>query len=45
MPEPRNPMLDPETGERHPFSTHDTRRIDDTRINAVRPLFTLALLA
>lgn len=28
----------------HPVSTHDTTRIDDTRIKAVRPLITPALL-
>ena len=27
-----------------PVSTHDTTRIDDTRIKAVRPLITPALL-
>ncbi|MGH6640086.1 MAG: 3-deoxy-7-phosphoheptulonate synthase, partial [Polaromonas sp.] len=27
-----------------PLSTHDTTRIDDTRIGAVRPLITPALL-
>ena len=29
---------------RHDLSTHDTTRIDDTRIGAVRPLLTPALL-
>jgi 3-deoxy-7-phosphoheptulonate synthase len=44
MTTPRPPTLDPETGERRPPSTRDTTRIDDTRIDAVRPLITPALL-
>jgi 3-deoxy-7-phosphoheptulonate synthase len=44
MTTPRNPTLDPETGERRGPSTRDTTRIDDTRIDAVRPLITPALL-
>ena len=45
-PHPMNPLDDPrhdrEVGERH--ATRDTTRIDDTRIDAVRPLITPALL-
>ena len=37
-----DPLHDREVGERAP--THDTTRIDDTRIGAVRPLITPALL-
>jgi 3-deoxy-7-phosphoheptulonate synthase len=37
-----NPHHDREVGQRHP--TRDTTRIDDTRIEAVRPLITPALL-
>jgi 3-deoxy-7-phosphoheptulonate synthase len=44
MTTPPDPTLDPETGERRRFSTRDTTRIDDTRIDAVRPLITPALL-
>jgi 3-deoxy-7-phosphoheptulonate synthase len=44
MTKPHDPTLDPETGERRRASTRDTTRIDDTRIDAVRPLITPALL-
>jgi 3-deoxy-7-phosphoheptulonate synthase len=44
MTTPHDPTLDPETGERRRASTRDTTRIDDTRIDAVRPLITPALL-
>jgi 3-deoxy-7-phosphoheptulonate synthase len=44
MKTPHDPTLDPETGERRRASTRDTTRIDDTRIDAVRPLITPALL-
>ena len=37
-----DPRHDREAGSRR--STHDTTRIDDTRIDAVRPLITPALL-
>ena len=37
-----DPVHDREVGQRHP--TRDTTRIDDTRIDAVRPLMTPALL-
>jgi 3-deoxy-7-phosphoheptulonate synthase len=37
-----NPSQDREVGQRH--ATRDTTRIDDTRIDAVRPLITPALL-
>ena len=42
MPKLDDPYHDTEAGER--FSTRDTTRIDDTRIDAVRPLITPALL-
>ena len=41
---PHHPALDLETGERRRATTRDTTRIDDTRIDAVRPLITPALL-
>lgn len=48
MTTPNHPPLDRETGERRPVSgrdpTRDTTRTDDTRIDAVRPLITPALL-
>jgi 3-deoxy-7-phosphoheptulonate synthase len=44
MDTPHPSPLDPETGERRRASTRDTTRIDDTRIDAVRPLITPALL-
>ncbi len=39
-----DPFHDREVGERRPRATRDTTRIDDTRIDAVRPLITPALL-
>ena len=42
MPKLDDPYHDAEAGER--FSTRDTTRIDDTRIDAVRPLISPALL-
>ena len=40
----RDVCMSPHVASTKPLSTHDTTRIDDTRISAVRPLITPALL-